>query len=141
MEDFINSLSQRLDLPVENVRSATRVFFSFIKDRVGEERFAEIVEVFPGITDVMSQPDDDEASEEPSARGGLVGTLFGQASGMLGGAAQALAGLQQSGIPLDKAAPFAQAFVDEAERVVGKEAVDEMLDSIPEVKALLGREV
>jgi len=142
MEEIIDSLSRRLDLPTETVRSASRVFLDFVKQRAGEERFAEIVARVPGLADVMAHPEEEEKeTPEQGSRGsgGLLAGLMGQATGMFGGAAQAIAGLQKSGLPLDKAAPFAAAFLDEAEKVVGKETVDQLLDEMPEIKGLISR--
>ena len=71
---------------------------------------------------------------EPAESAGAGGLLGGQ----MGDAAKALGALQQAGIPLDKAVPLAEQFLEHAKELAGPETVESLLGSVPALKAFLG---
>jgi hypothetical protein len=137
MDQIIQSLAQRLNLPESTIRSALGVLLRYLKSHVGEERFQELQKSIPGLAGVTSSAPESESSPGGDLLGGLLqkaGTMFG---GEQGGAAELLGSLQKAGLPLQKAAPFASGFLEEARGAVGSETVDKILDSVPGLKAAL----
>lgn len=137
MDQIIASLSQKLNLPESAIRAGLGVILRFIKEKAEGSQFETLIEQVPGAKALLAA----EPAEGGSGSG-LFGGLLGAAGGLLGGqtgdAAKALGALQQAGIPLDKAAPLAEQFLEQAKGLVGPETVESLLNSVPALKALLG---
>ena len=132
MEQIITSLSQSLNLPDASVRAGVGVLLSLLKQKSSGTQFESMLALLPGASALMGAPSGDPAGV---AAGGMLGGLLAKAGGMLGGnlggAAEALGALQNAGIPLDKAAPLASGFFEQAKQVAGNDAVDSVLSQIP----------
>ena len=132
MDELIKSLSTQFNLPESAIRSGIGVILNFLKQKAAGTEFEKLVAAIPGADSYMSA-----APATGEAGGGLLGGLLGKLGGDLGGAAEALGALQQAGIPMDKAAPLAAEFLNQAKTVVGPETVDALLNQIPALKSLL----
>lgn len=136
MEQVIQAISSKLNLPEAVVRSAVGIILNFLKEKSKGTEFEKFAALIPGAQDVMA------AAPVGADGGGLLGGLLGKAGGLLGGdlagAAGAVAALEKAGVPLDKAGPLAGEFFEQAKTVAGPEAVDALFQQIPALKALLG---
>jgi hypothetical protein len=135
MEQIIQAISSKLNLPESTVREGVGIILNFLKQKGGPQ-FDQFAALLPGAEGLISA-----APETSAGAAGLLSGIMGKASGLLGGdlggAASALAALQQAGIPIDKAVPLAGEFVEQAKSVAGPEAVESLLNGIPALKSLL----
>ena len=137
MDQIVQSLATRLNLPESTVRSALGVLLRYLKSHVGESRFEELLKSIPGLAGVTAAKPESDPAPAKDLLGGFLqkaGTLFG---GEPGGAAELLGSLQKAGLPLNKAIPFASGFLDEARGALGAEAVDQILNAVPGLKAAM----
>lgn len=136
MDQIIQSLSAKLNLPEAVVRSGLGILLNFIKQRASGTQFEHFVALLPGATGLMS------SSTAGGSSGGLLGGLLQKAGGLLGGnlgdVTEALGAMQQAGVPLEKAGPLAGEFFEQAKQTVGPETVEGLLSQIPALKSLLG---
>ena len=136
MEEIIKAISGKLNLPEPAVRSAVGIILNFVKQKATGTQFEQFAALLPGTAGLMS------AAPTAGAGGGLLGGILEKAGGLLGGdlggAASALAALQEAGIPMEKAAPLAGEFFEQAKTVAGPEAVESLLSGIPALKTFLG---
>jgi hypothetical protein len=137
MEQIIKSLSEKLGLPESVVRTAAAAILNFVKQKAGGSQFEKFLELLPGADSLLSA-----APAAPEGGGGLLGGILQAAGGLLGGsagdAAKAAAAIQQAGVPADKVAPLAQGFFEQAGQIAGPDALNQLLESVPAIKALLG---
>jgi hypothetical protein len=135
MDQIIQAISAKLNLPESTVRSGLGIILNFVKQKAAGTQFEQFLAAVPGSAAIMSGA--------PAADGGgLLGGLLGKAGGLLGGdlagAAGALGALQQAGIPMDKAGPLASEFFEQAKTVAGPDVVSSLLQQLPALQALLG---
>jgi hypothetical protein len=128
MEQIIKSLSQSLGLPETAVRAGVGILLNFVKQKSaasGNAQFTALLGLLPG---------------SGAGGGGALGGLLSAAGSLLGGnlgeAAQAASALQSAGIPLDKAAPLASGFFDQAKSVAGDDAVNAVLKNLPAIASM-----
>ena len=140
MDQIIKSLSQSLGLPEGAIRAGLGVLLNMVKQKTaasGNAQFGALIGLLPGASELMSA-----APGAPAQSSGGLGGLLSAAGNLLGGnlgdAAQAVSALQGAGIPLDKAAPLASGFFEQAKSVAGPEAVDAVLSQLPALGSLLG---
>lgn len=143
MEQIIKSLSAKFNLPESSVRSGIGILLRLIKEKSEGTQFAALLARIPGAEAAMKAP-----PAEAGTGGGLFGGLMAKAGGLLGGdlggdlggTAEAVGALQKAGIPLDKAVPLAGEFLEQAKGLAGPEVIDGLLEQIPALKALLGKD-
>ena len=140
MDQIIKSLSQSLGLPEGAIRAGLGVLLNMVKQKTaasGNAQFGALIGLLPGASELMSA-----APGAPAQSSGGLGGLLSAAGNLLGGnlgdAAQAVSALQGAGIPLDKAAPLASGFFEQAKSVAGPEAVDAVLSQLPALGSLFG---
>ncbi len=135
MEQIIKSLSQSLNLPEAAVRAGVGILLNFVKQKAAGTQFDAMLALLPGAADLMSS-----APAGGDGGGGALGGLLAKAGemlgGNLGGAAEVVGALQGAGVPLDKAAPLATEFFDQAKSVAGPDAVDAVIKQIPALASL-----
>jgi hypothetical protein len=131
MDEIIQTLSAKFNLPESAVRSGLGVLLNFLRQQAAGTEFETLLAKIPGTAEILAAT---PAADAPSAGGFLAGLLGGN----LGGLAGVVTELQQAGVPLDKAAPLAGGFLAKAREQAGPEVVDAVLDKIPSLKALLG---
>ena len=135
MEEIIKNISLKLNLPESVVRQGVGIILSFVKQKAVGTQFEHFIALLPGASGVLA------SAPSASAGGGLLGGILGKAGGLLGGnlgaAAEAMGALQGAGIPIDKAAPLASEFFNQAKAVAGPESVAALLEQIPALKSLL----
>ncbi len=138
MEQIIKSLSQNLGLPESVVRLAATAILNFVKQKAGGTQFEKLIEMLPGAGSMLSS-----APAPAEGGGGLLGGIIEAAGGLLGGsagdAAKAISAIQQAGVPADKVAPLARGFFEQAGEIAGPDAINQLLESVPALKALLGK--
>ncbi len=133
MDEIIKNISLKLNLPESVVRQGVGIILTFVKQKAAGTQFERFIALLPGASGVLASA----PSPSGTAGGGLLGGLLGKMGGNLGAAAEAMGALQSAGIPIDKAAPLASEFFDQAKTVAGPEAVAALLEQIPALKALL----
>jgi len=140
MDQIIKSLSQSLNLPEPAVRAGVGILLNFVKQKCaasGNAQFTALLALLPGASDLMSST---PASGATGGGGGALGGLISAAGSLLGGgfgeAAQAASALEGAGIPLDKAAPLASGFFDQAKTVAGDDAVNAVLKNLPALASM-----
>jgi len=142
MDQIIKSLSQSLGLPEPAVRAGVGILLNFIKQKSatsGNAQFNSLIALLPGASELMNSA---PAAAGSAASGGGLGGLLSAAGNLLGGnlgeAAQAASALQGAGIPLDKAAPLASGFFDQAKSIAGDDAVNAVLKNLPALASMFG---
>jgi hypothetical protein len=136
MEQIIKTLSQNLNLPEPAVRAGIGVLLNLLKQKTHGTQFGALLALLPGASNMMAAPA--PAGDAGGMLGGLLSKAGGLLGGNMGGAAEALGALQGAGIPMDKAAPFAAGFFEQAKTVASPEAVDAVLAQLPALASLLG---
>jgi hypothetical protein len=136
MSPTITELSMKLGLSEETVKSGMAALLGLLKERASEADFEKILGLIPGGEQIFS------GTASVSSGAGMLGGLLGSAGGFLGGqagdAVKALSAFQRAGVPVDKIAPFAQAFFDLVRKSGGEEVIGNISESIPALKAILG---
>lgn len=139
MEQIIQAISKNLNLPETTVKMGLGVILNFAKQQATGTQFEKLVAILPGAEDLMKEA----PTGESGAAGGLLGGLLGKAGDLLGGnlgaAAGALAALEKAGVPMDKAAPLARQFFEQAQTVAGPDVVNSVLDQVPALKTFLAK--
>lgn len=138
MDQIIKSLSQSLGLPESAVRAGVGILLNFVKQKSaasGNAQFTALLGLLPGASELMTS-----TPAAGGGGGGALGGLLSAAGSLLGGnlgeAAQAASALQSAGIPLDKAAPLASGFFDQAKSVAGDDAVNAVLKNLPAIASM-----
>ena len=141
MDQIIKSLSQSLGLPEGAVRAGLGVLLNMIKQKTaesGSSQFGALINLLPGAANLMTSAPGAPAQSSAGGLGGLLSAAGSLLGGNLGQAAQAVSALQGAGIPMDKAAPLASGFFEEAKSVAGPEAVEAVLSQLPALGSLFG---
>ena len=145
MNQIIQFLSQKLNLPEGVVRSAAGVLLNFIKQKATGSQFESFIGLLPGAKELMASSAGASAAEtETSGGGGLLGGLISAASDLIGGggaeATKAISALEQAGVPADKALPFATGFFEKVKEIVGPDAINQLAANVPALQTFLGGE-
>jgi len=143
MEQIIKSLSQSLSLPEPAVRAGVGILLNMVKQKCaasGNAQFTALLGLLPGASELMTSTPmaGGAASDGGGALGGLLSAAGNLLGGNLGQMAQAASALQGAGIPLDKAAPLATGFFDQAKSVAGDDAVNAVLKNLPALASMFG---
>jgi len=139
MEQIIKSLSQSLGLPETAVRAGVGILLNFVKQQSaasGNAQFAALLGLLPGASELMTSTPAAGSGAGGGALGGLLSAAGSLLGGNLGEAAQAASALQSAGIPLDKAAPLASGFFDQAKSIAGDDAVNAVLKNLPAIASM-----
>ena len=139
MEQIIKSLSQSLGLPETAVRAGVGILLNFVKQQSaasGNAQFTALLGLLPGASELMTSTPAAGSGAGGGALGGLLSAAGSLLGGNLGEAAQAASALQSAGIPLDKAAPLASGFFDQAKSVAGDDAVNAVLKNLPAIASM-----
>ena len=140
MNQIIQFLSQKLNLPEGVVRNAVGILLNFIKQKATGSQFENFIGLLPGASELMAS----SAGTEASGGGGLLGGLIGAVGGLFGGhgaeAAQAISALEKAGVPADKTLPLAKGFFEQAKQIVGPDAINQLAANVPALQGFLGVE-
>jgi len=140
MEEILQSIATKLNIPLTSVRSGVYSLLKFFQEKIPAEQFEQYLAHIPGAKEFMDNP---PAASAPAPGAGLLGGLMGAASSLLGGQmgdlARAAAILEENGIDTQKLAPFVQTFVEKSREVAGPEVVDEVLKKVPLLESFLSR--
>jgi hypothetical protein len=139
MEQIIKSLSQSLGLPETAVRAGVGILLNLVKQQSaasGNAQFAALLGLLPGASELMTSTPAAGSGAGGGALGGLLSAAGSLLGGNLGEAAQAASALQSAGIPLDKAAPLASGFFEQAKSVAGDDAVNAVLKNLPAIASM-----
>ena len=94
--DIVGFVAERLGIEPSQAKCALGLLLNFAKSRLGDERFAQLIQYVPGADDLMP------AAPE---KGGLTGALGGIASALGGESAGSMAdlagGLSKAGLKAD----------------------------------------
>ncbi|CAN5532398.1 hypothetical protein BH09VER1_BH09VER1_23260 [soil metagenome] len=135
MEEFIGSLSEKLNIAPATAREAVKVLLQFAHKQVTGTEFAELINRIPGAAELIAETP--TASDAPNSLGGLFGSLGGLMGGQAGDAAKALSALQAAGLNMAQIGPFVRTFVEKSKEVAGPETVDAVISKIPVLQTFL----
>lgn len=135
MEEFIGSLSEKLNIAPATAREAVKVLLQFAHKQVTGTEFADLVNRIPGAAELIAETP--TAPDAPNALGGLFGSIGGLMGGQAGEAAKALSALQATGLNMAQIGPFVRTFVEKSKEVAGPEPVDAVLSKIPILQTFL----
>ena len=141
MDQIIKSLSQSLGLPEGAIRAGLGVLLNMIKQKTaasGNSQFGALINLLPGAADLMASAPGAPVQSSGAGLSGLLSAAGNLLGGNLGQAAQAVSALQGAGIPMDKAAPLAAGFFEQAKSVAGPETVDAVLSQLPDLSSFFG---
>ena len=141
MDQIVKSLSQSLGLPEGAIRAGLGVLLNMVKQKLatsGNTQFSVLIGLLPGASELMASAPGAPAQSSGAGLSGLLSAAGSLLGGNLGEAAQAVSALQGAGIPMDKAAPLASGFFEQAKSVAGPEAVDAVLSQLPALGSLFG---
>lgn len=141
MQSILTQLAQQFGLNGQQAESGAGALLQMLQDKVGGADVQELIAKVPGAQSWIEQ-----AKNLPVHGGGDAGGgLFGQAAGLLGGLTGGGAGLgdvlgklQASGIDAETAIQFVPALIEKLQEVVGPELINNVLNQVPMLKALLG---
>lgn len=135
MDQIIQAISKRLGLPETVVRQGLGILLNFLKEKSVGTEFDKFAALLPGAQSLM------RSAPSPGNAGSGLGGLLAAADSLLGGKAgdiaKVIGALQGAGIAPDQAAPFANAFLDQAKTAAGQQIVDSLLAAIPNIGELL----
>jgi hypothetical protein len=132
MQDFINSVTDRLGIDQDQAKSAVGSVLSMLRKEGGADGGA-LLDKLPGASALA---DETESSGSGGGGGGLLGKVTGMLGG-LGGGAGGLAGLASSGLSGDKLKDFAKMFVDWAKEKAGDDLVNKVVSKVPGLSSIL----
>ncbi len=137
MDEFIQSAVSQLGIDESTAKNATGTALGFIKNGLGDQ-FSGIAEKLPGAEQLISAAPQAEAS----GGGGLMGSLKGAASSMLGGGAaegmELMGALRNSGLSAEQGGSFITMLIDFIKSKVGDGIMGQITDKIPMLKTLVG---
>lgn len=139
MQDFIKSAASKLGLDESVTKNATGTALGFIKKSLGDQ-FSSISARLPGAEQLISEAGQ---SEEPSGGGGLMGSLKGAASSMLGGSGagqglELMGVLQKTGLSAEQGGSFLTMLIEFIKGEVGEGVVSKITEKLPMLKSLVG---
>jgi hypothetical protein len=141
IEDLIQQLADKIGIDESVAKMATGKTMAMVKSVGGDDLFAKISDAIPGaaqLADTESAPDAPQAE----SGGGLLGTLTGLASSVLGGSAGEAMGLtsalNDAGIGMDKMSGFVSTIIEFIKDKAGEEVTDQLLSKVPMLKSILG---
>ncbi len=139
MQDLIESLSTKLGIDKSIAEKATGVVMGFMKDKLADNDFGQLLEKLPGASNLIGQ-----AKESSSGGGGgMMGSLLGAAASAIGGKAGdalALTGkLKDTGLDVGKFGDFGATVTDYIKEKAGDDLFGKVLSGVPELAKLAGK--
>ena len=128
MQDFINSVTERLGIDQDQAKSAVGSVLGMLRKDGGADG-AALLDKLPGANALA-----DEA-QSSGGGGGLLGKVGGMLGG-LGGGAGGLAGLASTGLSGDKLKDLAGMMVEYARKVAGDDLVNKVASKVPGLSAI-----
>jgi len=131
MDQFIESLSTRLNVAPDAAREAVKILLQFAQKYAAGTDFEKLISQIPGATELLGEPVKSEGSNP------LAGLLGGFLGGQTADAAKAFANLQAVGLSTPQITAFVQAFVEKSREVAGPEVIDGVIARIPALQSFL----
>ncbi len=132
---FIETAAKGLGVSTEQAGSAAGGLLNLVMDKTSEADGASLLQALPGASEFIS-------SARPQPSGGMLGGLAGAAGKMLGGKAGSALGVMSifKNANLDSAqgASLTTMFFSMLTRNAGPDLVSRVLESVPELKKLMG---
>ncbi len=139
MDELIERLTSQLGIDSSVASSATGKAMALVKEHAGDDLFAKISGAIPGLgeaADAGAAP-----AEGEDGGGGLLGSLAGAASSLLGDSAgdavELSSSLGAAGLDTGQIAGFASTVIEFLKEKVGEELIDQVLEKVPMLKALI----
>jgi hypothetical protein len=141
MDELIKQLVEKLGIDADTATAATGKAMAMVKQQAGDDLFSKIAGAIPGAGEAA-----DTAFAEPAADsaggGGLLGSVAGMASKVLGGSGgdtiNLASALAASGLKADQIGGFLSTIIDFLKDKLGEETVDQLLAKVPILKTLVG---
>ena len=137
MDELIEKLTSNLGIDADVAKGATGKAMALLKDQVGDDLFSRVRDAIPGADEAAETG----AQEEEQDGGGMLGSLAGMASGLLGekaGSAVELGSmLSSSGLDTSKFGGFASTIIEFLKDKLGDEVLDQILERVPVLKNLV----
>lgn len=130
MQDFINSVTERLGIDEDQAKSAVGSVLAMLR-KDGDADGGALLDKLPGANALA-----DEAEGGGGGGGGLLGKVSGMLGG-LGGGAGGLAGLASTGLSTDKLKDLGGMLVEYAKKIAGDDLVNKVVSKVPGLSAIL----
>lgn len=142
MDELIQQLIDKLGIDQDTATSATNKAMALVKQQAGDDLFSKISGAIPGAGEAADAGGGDEPSEDSTGGGGLLGSIAGMASGVLGGSGSDAVGLASAlgatGLSTDQLGGFVTTVIEFLKDKLGDETVDQLLAKVPMLKMLVG---
>lgn len=140
MDEFIQSAVSQLGIDEGTAKNATGTVLGFVKNSMGDQ-FAGVAEKLPGADQLINETQSDAEPAESSG-GGILGSLKGAASSMLGGGAgdgmEVMSALQKTGLSADQGGSFITMLINFIKEKAGAGVLEQITSKIPMLKSLTG---
>lgn len=134
MQGFIDQVTRKLGVGESESKSAVSGIMEFIRERLGEASYAELVERIPGASEFLRE---NQPVRQHAAGGGLMGSLTSMAGGLLGGQESGIAGVAAAvaaaGISVEKVGSFLTLLIGFIREELGDEHFRELTSSLPDL--------
>ncbi len=121
MKELIDMLTKNLGVNGAQAEGGAAVLLKAAKDKLGGERFGQLLGGVPGLGDLMSK-----APAGGGGLGGLLGGLAGSMGGNAGAIATILSGFGKLGLTANDAKKFVPVILDFLRTKVGPDVVTQL---------------
>lgn len=139
MQDLVQLLASKLGIDKSIAEKATGVALTFLKDKLDDTMFGELLAKLPGAASLIGQSGEGSSG----GGGGLMGSLLGAASSAIGGQAGdtlELAGkLKETGLDANQFGDFGAMVTDYIKDKAGDDLFGKVLENVPELAKLTGK--
>ncbi|TWU24847.1 hypothetical protein Pla52o_11380 [Novipirellula galeiformis] len=138
MDELIKQLTDRLGIDSATAKGVTGKAMGMIKENIDDSTFSKLASSLPGLESLIQSENDGESAD---AGGGMLGSLAGMASKMLGGSTgnslELGTALAAKGLPLEKLGEFVTMLVQFIKEHAGEQVLDQVLARFPMLKGVL----
>ena len=138
MQELIETLAAKLGIDKSVAEKATGVALAFLKDKLDGNVFGQLLEKLPGASSLVGK-----AEQKPSGGGGLMGSLLGAASSVIGGetgdALELTGKRKDSGLDLSKFGDFGTIVTNFIKEKAGDDLFKKVISNVPELAKLAGK--
>ena len=135
MQDFIGSVTEKLGVDESVATNVTSNAMSWLKDNIGGDLFSNLSAKVEGANDMAETG----SSDVDDGGGGLMGSIGGLASNLMGGDdAGGIAGLLgKSGLSMDKVPEYGQMLMNFIKEKCGDQIIQQIVEKVPMLKSFV----
>lgn len=137
MEELITRIVSNIGIDEALAQKAVGMLLGFLQDQGDSGMVAGILDQMPGASDLIAQA----SGGESSGGGGLLGSVMGAASGLVGGSTGDMMAMGQSlmseGLDMDQIKGVASETINFAKEKADADTVDQLVGSVPGLSSFL----